>query len=414
VDGFQISVSSTAIGSCANTSNSFTIAGPTITVTSPSSGSIWNTGAKYPITWSYTGNPGPFRIELLNYVTNFSPVIASSVQGSKGTGSYSWTIPKTLAPGFYYYLKVSSTWDKAIYGFSATFSITAATASAGPDQKVSGSAWVRLSGSNSILSGKGIASYLWTQRDGPPVAIADPSAVETGFVAPDAGLEGKSLGFQLTVTGREGAASRDNCIVNAVGDNAPPVADAGPNQAVAVSQIVELDGSRSSTGDTGPLSYSWRQVSGVPVILSDAAAAQCTFVAPEAEAAGESLVFELSVTDEAGLRSRDTCIVNVVSGNRPPTAQAGPDRTVSPGDTVTLDGTASTDEDGGIASFVWRQIAGPPVTLSDSTAAKPTFPAPDINAPTEDLVFELTVTDSGGLRDKAKVVITVVGGAALQ
>ena len=311
--GYQIRVTSTTISSCSNTSGGFTVAGPTITVTSPSSGSIWNAGAKCRITWNYTGNPGPFRIDLWNEVSDVS-TIASSVKGSNGTGSYSWAIPERESTGAYYYVQITSTGNPAIYGVSAMFSITAATASAGPDQKVGGSAWVRLSGSNSIFSPKETVSYRWTQHDGPPVAIGDPSAVETGFVAPDAGLEGKSLGFQLTVTGREGAASRDNCIVNAVGDNAPPVADAGPNQAVAVSQIVELDGSRSSTVDAGPLSYSWRQVSGVPVSLSDASTAQCTFVAPEADAAGESLVFELTVTDQAGLRSRDTCIVNVVSG----------------------------------------------------------------------------------------------------
>jgi len=74
------------------------------------------------------------------------------------------------------------------------------------------------------------------------------------------------------------------------------------------------------------------------------------------------------------------------------------------------DGSGSTDEDDGIVSYRWRQIAGPPVALSDPAAIKPAFAAPVIDAPTEDLGFELTVTDSGGLRDMAKVVITEVSG----
>ncbi|SPF40756.1 hypothetical protein SBDP1_310034 [Syntrophobacter sp. SbD1] len=40
----------------------------------------------------------------------------------------------------------------------------------------------------------------------------------------------------------------------------------------------------------------------------------------------------------------------------------------------------------------------------DPAAIKPVFVAPGIDAGAEDLVFELTVTDSGGLQDKAKVV----------
>jgi hypothetical protein len=183
---------------------------------------------------------------------------------------------------------------------------------------------------------------------------------------------------------------------------------------VAGSQIVELDGSGSLTSDTGTLSYSWRQISGVAVSLSDPSAAQPTFVAPDVDTSGESLVFELTVTNRAGLRSRDTCIVNVVSDSLPPIAQAGPNQTVSPGSRVVLDGSGSTDEDGEIVSYRWRQIAGPPVTLSDPAAIKPAFVAPVIEVPTEDLAFELTVTGPGGLQDKAKVVVTVISDAAVK
>ncbi len=46
--------------------------------------------------------------------------------------------------------------------------------------------------------------------------------------------------------------------------------------------------------------------------------------------------------------------------NKPPVANAGADqKTTIPKDSVMLDGSASTDQDGTIASYKWTKIAGP-------------------------------------------------------
>jgi hypothetical protein len=83
-------------------------------------------------------------------------------------------------------------------------------------------------------------------------------------------------------------------------------------------------------------------------------------------------------------------------------------RTVPAGSEVLLDGSGSTDTDNGIAAYRWRQISGKPVVLSAPQGMKTAFIAPDIDSLKEDLVFELTVTDTPGLQDKSKVAITVV------
>ena len=64
-----------------------------------------------------------------------------------------------------------------------------------------------------------------------------------------------------------------------------------------------------------------------------------------------------------------------VAGNTRPVADAGPNRTVRVGDTVTLDGGGSTDADGDVLSYTWslREPRGSDAALSDLHAVQPTF-----------------------------------------
>lgn len=95
------------------------------------------------------------------------------------------------------------------------------------------------------------------------------------------------------------------------------------------------------------------------------------------------------------------------SPNTVPVANAGPNQSVGAGTQVTLDGSASSDSDGTIATYTWSQTAGTAVTLSSTTVAQPTFTAPS-PAATTTLTFTLRVTDErGGLSAPATVNITV-------
>ena len=79
-------------------------------------------------------------------------------------------------------------------------------------------------------------------------------------------------------------------------------------------------------------------------------------------------------------------------------ADAGPDQRVSIGEDVILDGSLSSDTDGDtIVSYRWRQTDGVPIELSDTTAEKPSFEAPDGSSEGGSLSFELTVKHSGDL-----------------
>jgi hypothetical protein len=82
--------------------------------------------------------------------------------------------------------------------------------------------------------------------------------------------------------------------------------------------------------------------------------------------------------------------------NQPPTADAWPDQTLDEGQQVILSGLNSMDNDGGIASFQWRQIQGTTVALSNASTAEATFTAPNVTDVGTSLTFELTVTDNNG------------------
>ncbi len=83
-----------------------------------------------------------------------------------------------------------------------------------------------------------------------------------------------------------------------------------------------------------------------------------------------------------------------------PYADAGPVQTVSanPTNTVTLDGSNSTDPNNGdVLKFYWEQVGGAAVELSDPYSATPTFQPPDVGIHGQDLKFKLTVSDDWGL-----------------
>jgi len=290
---------------------------------------------------------------------------------------------------------------------SKPISASPPVADAGPDQTVDEGVTVTLDGSNSSDPDNDISSYQWTQTGGPAVTLSNTSAARPTFTSPNVGPSGASLTFQLTVTDSGGLQSTDSCIVNVSWVNLPPTADGGPDQTVDEGVTVTLDGSNSSDPDNDISSYQWNQTGGLSVTLSDTSAARPTFTAPNVGPSGASLTFQLTVTDSGGLQSTDSCIVNVSWVNLAPTADAGPDQTVDEGLTVTLDGSNSSDPDDGIASYMWNQTGGTPVTLSSTTAVQPTFTAPDVGPSGASMTFQLTVTDSGGLQSTDVCTVTI-------
>ena len=111
-------------------------------------------------------------------------------------------------------------------------------------------------------------------------------------------------------------------------------------------------------------------------------------ITPPTYTPGETAFVKLSVTS---------------SVNKTPVSNSGADQSVNEKDIVTLDGTASSDPDGDLLTFLWTAPAG--ITLSSTTSAKPTFTSPNVNIDTF-YTFSLVVND-GTENSIDEVVITV-------
>ncbi len=368
---------------------------------------------------------------------------AGDLDGNGSIASYAWTQASgpgatltggtTVSPSFTAPTLVAGA-DDAVLVFSLvvndgvansaadTVTITveapnaAPTANAGPDQSVASAAEVTLSGSasndNGDLDGDGsIASYAWTQTRGTDVTLTGADTASPTFTAPtlaEGALPG-TLTFTLTVTDNDGGTDSDEVYITVESPNAAPTANAGPDQSVDSATSVTLDGSGSSDRDGRITGYAWTAPD--DITLTGTNTASPSFTAPTlAEGAADvTRTFTLTVTDNDGATDEDTVVITVAFPNVGPTANAGPEQTVGIFDTVTLDGSGSSDSDGSITTYAWTVPDAAGITLTDADIASPRFIAPNLvpGWPDVTITATLTVTDNDGATASDTVVITV-------
>jgi hypothetical protein len=187
-------------------------------------------------------------------------------------------------------------------------------------------------------------------------------------------------------------------------------ADAGRDRTVFEGAEVVLQGSQEGGGEG--TTYEWTLLSPSDVVLLGAGTATPSFTAPRlATMEPVDLQFALRVREGARVSEPDYVTIHVVSANGMPVAVAGEAFTVRPGESVRLDGTASTDPDGDVLSYRWEQALQPgdrAVALSGEGTPTASFVAP---ATTGTLAFRLRVTD-GRAEAVDQVLVTVLPQAA--
>lgn len=279
-------------------------------------------------------------------------------------------------------------------------------ANAGPDRNAAVGETVQLDGAASTDPDGNALSFNWTflsRPDGSTAAIDNPAVPGPSFVPDRKG----SYTLQLVVSDGTLSSIPDQVVVNVL--NRPPIANAGPDQSVALGATVQLDGGASADPDGDAITFTWTIITrpaGSVATLANPNTATPSFVM---DRRGEFIV-RLVVNDGTANSAPDT--VSVTPRNSAPIANAGPDRSGRVGETITLSGAASSDPDGDTLSFAWSFLsrpAGSTATLQNAGAVNPSF---TIDLP-GNYLLQLIVNDGNLSSTPATVTVSTTNAAPI-
>jgi len=297
---------------------------------------------------------------------------------------------------------------------------------AGNDASVDEQTTVTLDGSDSFDQDGSITAYVWKQTVGLPVVLSATDIAKPSFEAPVvfASEGAQVLTFELTVsdngvkdeTGADDlsksltSVSTVNITINPV--NILPTVSAGLEQQVNEQTLVALEGAATDE-DGSVVSTQWRQVSGrVVTEFVNTDSLTPSFKSPVVllQDGVQTLVFELTATDNEGESSSSLVNVLVEPVNIAPVVNAGVDVVTNEQTAISLT-AAANDSDGSVATYQWTQVDGMPVDLTavDTTAAILNITTPVVLVPQGPQVvsFRVTVTDNENVSGSDDVLITV-------
>lgn len=274
-------------------------------------------------------------------------------------------------------------------------------ADAGPAQSAVVGSTITLDGSGSSDVDGDLLTYTWAltaRPGGSTTTLSDPSAVRPTFALDKAG----TYVAQLVVN--DGTVTGDPATTTITTLNSKPIADAGPDQHAAVGTLVTLDGTGSTDVDGDALSYRWAittRPAGSTASLASATTARPTL------ALDRPGTYVIALVTNDGTVDGDPDTVIVTTTNTRPMADAGSDQTAVVGQTVTLDGSASSDVDGDGLTYAWALVSSPAGSQAALSAATTAYASlvPDVAGT---YVVQLTVNDGHVDSIADTVVVSVV------
>lgn len=173
---------------------------------------------------------------------------------------------------------------------------------------------IHVDGSSSTDGDGNIVGYRWEQLTGPSsTAIATPAEAKTAISAFQLGR----YQFQLTVTDNDGLQAKDTLlvVVTDAAANQPPVAHAGSDIEITISNNgIALDGTNSYDPDGIIETFKWVNLTAqlnAEITQPDSARTNVNRLAIGV------YQFQLTVTDDNGLSSKDTVLVTVLGTDSP-------------------------------------------------------------------------------------------------
>jgi hypothetical protein len=184
---------------------------------------------------------------------------------------------------------------------------------------------------------------------------------------------------------------------------ATPTAAIANITTVQKDELVQLDGTTSSSSDFRQLNFYWTLVSkptGSTAKISNPYSPKPSFIADQF---GK---YEVSLKVDNGTKESEPFSISIQAENQQPFANAGSDQNRSNGSLIHLNGSGSKDADGDAISYQWEWIekpSGSTAKLSSDSEANPIFTA-DLEGK---YILSLTVSDqfSSSLADLVEINI---------
>jgi len=244
---------------------------------------------------------------------------------------------------------------------------------------------VALDGSASSDVDGDLLSYTWSE---------DGSTLATGVNA-NVNL---SVGLHtLTLTVNDGEASHTDTLVVDLGDPTPTVTVEADK--TVEPGIVTLSGTASDLG-ARTLSYAWTQISGDPVVITDANTLNAKFFGVKDGVRTFQLVATVS---QNGSAASAPAQVSVTMNNQAPVASLVKRQVVQVGVASDLDGRSSQDPNADSLTYAWTVAAGP----GASTLTAQDQPVASFTAQSEG-VYQVQVAVNDGTVSSAPAVMEVV------
>jgi len=284
-----------------------------------------------------------------------------------------------------------------------TVNVLPAAANQNPIAEAGANKTITLPTNSTILNGSGtdadgsITTYLWTK-------ISGPTATLTNASTPNLNLSNLLQGiyvFQLTVTDNNSATASDQVTVtvNPAATNILPVVNAGTQKTIFLPTNQVIITATASDPDGSISSIQWEKKTGAAATLTNANTLTVTISGLTAGI----YTFRITVTDNNNATAFSEVTVNVLVGNQSPTANAGPDQSLTlPTNNIVLAGSGN-DSDGSIIGYAWAKVSGPSASLTNTNTATLNVS----NMLQGVYVFNLTVTDNNGATGSDLVTVTV-------